>query len=50
MLYSVRDLLLQLKNPQTKLKYFAYLEASNLLDASVGFAYRYQRLERVNIY
>lgn len=50
MLYSVRDILLHLKNPHTQLKYFAYLKRYDALDPSIGLAYRMGRLERVHIY
>lgn len=50
MLYSVRDLLLHLKNPQTKLKFFSYLEIYDSLDSSVGLFYQSGRLIKKNIY
>lgn len=49
-MYSIRDLLLHLKNCQTKFKYFHYLKQRNALDASVGFVYKRGALEMVYIY
>lgn len=49
-MYSVRDLLIHVKNPQTKLKIFGYLKQKNALDSSVGLVYRRDTFEIVYIY
>lgn len=49
-MYSVRDLLLHVKNPQTKLKYFHYFKQRNALDASVGLVYKRGAFHIVYIY
>lgn len=49
-MYSVRDVLLRLKNPQTKLKYFYYLKQRNAFDTAIGLVYRYGTLQLVHIY
>lgn len=50
MLFSVRQILLCLKNLQTKLKYFSYLEKYNVLDSSKGLFYQSNQLMTINIY
>lgn len=49
-MYSVRDVLLRMKNPQTKLKYFHYLKQRNALDTAIGLIYRRGSLQIVYIY
>lgn len=49
-MYSVRDLLIHLKNPQTKLTYFRYLKQRDAFDASIGLVYRRGSLHIVYIY
>lgn len=49
-MYSVNEVLLRVKNLQTKLKIFHYLEQRNALDASVGLVYKRGILEIVYIY
>lgn len=49
-MYSVRELLLQVKNPQTKLAFFQYLKQRDALDASIGLVYRRGSLVIVYIY
>lgn len=49
-MFSVRDVLLRLKNPQTKLKFFHYLKQRNALDAAIGLIYRHGTLNIVYIY
>lgn len=49
-MYSVNEVLLRIKNVQTKLKFFQYLMARNALDASVGLVYKRGVLEIVYIY
>lgn len=50
MMFSVREVLLRLKNPQTKLKFFQYLKQRNALDAAIGLIYRLGALKIVYIY
>lgn len=49
-MYSVRDLLVDLKNPQTKQKYFQYLERWNALKYSAGLVYRLDSFVLKDIY
>lgn len=49
-MYAVQDLLLRLKNPQTKLVYFHYLKLRDALDPSVGLIYTRRAYEVARIY
>lgn len=50
MYYSVYNLLLRLKNQQTKLKFIKYLENLNAVDPSIGLACRRGLFKIVHIY
>lgn len=50
MYYSVYNLLLRLKNIQTKLKFLKYLEKMNAVDSSIGLAYHRGLFKIVHIY
>lgn len=49
-MYSVREMLLQIRNPQTKQKYLELLKKWDAMDSSIGLVYRWDSFVKVNIY